>query len=106
MSFFECPTRVDLPAYEYSIQLDGITYILRFLYNDRMERWTISISNAAGVLLVGNVPVEVNYPLFDRYKVDGLPAGTLFAYDTKNTNEDPTRYDLGDRVRLYYQSAS
>lgn len=106
MSYFECPTRVDLPAYSYQVQLDGITFGLAFTYNDRMEKWMLSISDASGNLLVGEVPVQVNYPLFDRYKVAGLPAGTLFAYDTANTNTDPTRYELGDRVRLYYQSAA
>lgn len=106
MSLFECPTRVDLPAYGYQVQLDGITYGLNFTYNDRMSRWMISISDSSGNLLVGEVPVIVNYPLFDRYKVTGLPAGTLFAFDTANTNADPTRYELGDRVRLYYQSVA
>ena len=106
MTVYECPTFVDLPAYTYSIQLDGTTYQLTYTYNDRMSRWMISIADNAGNVLVGEVPVIVNYPLFDRYKVAGLPLGTLFAYDTLNTNADPTRYELGDRVRIYYQSAS
>ena len=106
MTLYECPTYVDLPAYTYSIQLDGVTFQLTFTYNDRMSRWMLSIADNAGNPLVGEVPVIVNYPMFDRYKVPGLPAGTLFAYDTLNTNTDPTRYELGDRVRLYYQSAS
>ncbi len=106
MSFFECPTRVDLPAYKYTVQLDGTVFQLTFTYNDRMSRWMISIADAAGVPLIAEVPVIVNYPLFDRYKVSGLPLGTLFAFDTQNTNTDPTRYEFGDRVRIYYQSAS
>jgi hypothetical protein len=105
-TLYECPTRVDLPAYTYSIQLDGSLFNLSFTYNDRMDRWMISIADTSGNILIGEVPVIVNYPLFDRYKVAGLPLGTLFAFDTANTNTDPTRYDLGDRVRLYYQSAA
>ena len=106
MTISECLTRVDLPAYNYIVQLDGVQFQLTFTYNDRMSKWFLAIADASGNPLVAEVPVQVNYPMFDRYKVAGLPAGTLFAFDTANTNTDPTRYELGDRVRLYYQSAS
>lgn len=106
MTLFECPTRVDISAYSYTIQLDGSVFQLTFTYNDRMSKWMISIADSAGNPLVGEIPVMVNYPLFNRYKVAGLPLGMLFAYDTANTNTDPTRYELGQRVRLYYQSVA
>lgn len=106
MATLELLTRRDLPAYEYTVQLEGITYELRFTFNDRMSKWMISILDVNANLLVGEVPVIVNYPIFDRYKVVGLPPGTIYAFDTANTNTDPGRYELGARVRIFYQEST
>ena len=106
MALLECPTRKDLPVYHYSISLDGVTYILYFKWNDRMSKWTLTLQDAGGTDLVTNIPLVANWPLFDRFKVTGLPPGSLFAYDSTLKNIDPGRYDLGDRVRLFYLEES
>jgi hypothetical protein len=105
MARLECPTRIDVPAYFYRILLEKASYTLSLNFNDRMGKWMISIGDEAGNQIVGNVPVIVNYPIFLRYKDVRLPMGTLWAWDSSNKNEDPGRYDLGDRVRLIYQEA-
>ena len=45
----ECPTRNDLPSYNYLIELDGVSYILAFTFNARMSdgagKWFVSIAD-------------------------------------------------------------
>jgi hypothetical protein len=106
MALLECPTRTDLPTYKYVIELDGTNYQLEFTFNPRVNndegRWFVSLSDQTGALLIAAVPVRATWPLFDRFKGRGGPPGTLFAFDTTGNNEDPGRFDLGDRVRLLY----
>jgi hypothetical protein len=102
----ECPTRNDIPAYFYRILLEKVSYTLWLNFNDRMGRWVIAIGDESGNQIVGNVPVVVGYPLFARYKDTRLPPGIIWAWDSANTNEDPGRYDLGDRVRLIYEESA
>jgi len=106
MASVELPTRRDLPAYNYRIDLDGTTYTLYFNYNDRMGKWMVAVGDEQGAVIIGYVPIIVNWPLFNRFKDDALPPGTLAAYDSANTNLDPGRFDLGERVRMVYEEAS
>lgn len=106
MAYLECPTRNDLPAYNYIITLEGTPYRLDFTWNARMNngvgKWMLQISDAQSNVIIGNVPVVATWPLFDRFKTKTLPPGTLFAFDSSGQNLDPGRFELGDRVRLFY----
>lgn len=106
MALLECPTRNDLPAYSYTIQLDGVTYTLSFNFNPRMGVWFISLGDGFGNPICASVPVTVMWPLFDRFVAVAIPPGRIFAYDTTNSNTDPGEFDLGDRVRILYDEAS
>lgn len=102
MAYLECPTRNDLPSYDYIISLDGVNYTLTYTFNIRMGKWFLSLGDQVGNVLVSQVPVVATWPLFDRFKDLTIPPGTVFAYDSSNTNTDPGRFDLGDRVRILY----
>jgi len=102
MALQELFTRKDLPAYYYTVALDGINYTISLKFNDRMNKWMITLGDSEGNDIVSNVPVVVNWPLFDRFRFDGIPPGTVYAYDTSGQNLDPERDELGDRVRLFY----
>lgn len=105
MVILEIPTRIDLPAYNEVVTLDGTPYQIDLQWNDRMSKWMILLSDAQGNELVGYVPIVSTWPLFNRFKFDGLPPGTLFAFDSSGQNIDPGRFDLGDRVKLCYLEA-
>lgn len=109
MAILELTTRVDLPAYSYVSTLDGTDYRLDYQFNDRMAegagKWTMSISDAQGNLLIGPQPLVADWPLFNRFKDPRLPLGTLSAFDTSGQTKDPGRFDLGDRVRMLYIEA-
>lgn len=105
----EIPTRNDLPSYEMSVPLDGVTYIVALYFNPRINdgqgKWFISLSDQNRNLLVGPVPVIVTWGLFDRFVDLVTLPGTIFAFDTSGQDIDPGQFDLGDRVRLYYIEA-
>ncbi len=108
MALLEVPTRNDLPAYKYVVQLDGVNYQLAYYFNPRVGlvgKWFVSLSDQVGNPIVGPVPVVATWPLFDRFKEEAVFPGTLFAFDTSGQNEDPGQFDLGDRVRMLYLEA-
>jgi hypothetical protein len=102
MAYLECPTRNDLPSFQYVITLEGTTYTFTFTFNARMGKWFFDLGDEINSSIVSQVPVIATWPLFDRFVERAIPPGTLFAYDSSNTNTDPGRFDLGDRVRIFY----
>ena len=106
MAWLEIPTRADIPAYQFSIQLESKTYVLGFTYNDLMQRWFLRIADSYNNTLVSQIPIAVNWPLLTRFKKSGLPPGKFLAYDTSGKGQEATKFDLGDRVRLYYREST
>jgi hypothetical protein len=102
MAIIECPTKNDLPAYQYVISLDGTNYTLTFTFNDRMGKWFLNLGDATNNPIINQVPIIASMPLFNRFVGAAIPPGTLFAFDTSGQDMDPGRFDLGDRVRLLY----
>jgi hypothetical protein len=108
MAIVEIPTRNDLPSYEMQVTLDSVVYTLQLYFNPRMAdgvgKWFITLADQNRNMLVGPVPVVVNWGLFDRFidQDGGSPPGTIFAFDTSGNNRDPGQFDLGDNVRLFY----
>lgn len=108
MAVVEIPTRNDLPVYQEQVTLDGVAYNMQFYFNQRINdnqgKWFVTLADQNNNMLVGPVPVVVNWPLFGRF-IDqdmGQPPGSIFAFDTSGQNLDPGQFDLGARVRLFY----
>lgn len=106
MATVQLPTRVSLPSYRYRIDLDGVTYVLDFIYNSRMEKWLVQVEDEEGNVLVAHVPIIVDWNLFGRFVQETMPSGIIAAYDSSGNQEDPGRFDLGARVKMVYQEAS
>lgn len=106
MALLEITTRVDLPAYEQAVKLDGTQYIIALYFNPRIDdnngKWMITLADQNRNMLVGPVPVVVGWPLFDRFVDLVTLPGTIFAFDTSGQDLDPGQFDLGNRVRLFY----
>lgn len=102
MSYIEAPTNNRLPAYQYTILFEGTTYTLSYTFNSRMNKWLVDLADSVGNQLASQVPVVSSWFLFNRFKALTVPPGTLFAFDTSGQDEDPGRFDLGDRVRMLY----
>lgn len=105
MSTVELPTRRGLPAYRYRIELDGTTYVLDYVYNERMAKWLVQVEDEEGNVLVAHVPIIVNWPILARFADQAMPDGDIAAYDSSGENQNPGRFDLGARVRMVYREA-
>lgn len=101
----EIPLDPELPAYEFTIDLDGRVYRLGFAWNARAGAWSMDLGTEAGEPLVMGLKVVANWPLLDRYADPRLPPGVLMSVDTSGDGIDPGRDDLGDRVRIVYLEA-
>lgn len=99
------PTRSDLPAYEFTIELEQRVYLFEFNWNDRMGRWLMYISKEDRTRLLDAIPVVINWPLNYRYVNPELPPGTLFAFDPTGSLVEPGRDDLGERVQIAYDES-
>lgn len=106
MALIEIPTRSDLKAYEFQIELDGAVYTLGFRYNERMDRWIMDISSAVGTELLNGVVLLTNIPLTDDYVIDGAPPGRFICEDRTGQNADAGRDDLGNNIRLLYEESA
>lgn len=106
MATLEIPVRNDLPAYQFTLELDGLVYSFTFTFNDRMGKWIMDIGDEQGDPIVQGLPVFADWPLLDRFKDTRLPPGLLIFVDTTGNKVDPTREDFGDRVvGMYIEEA-
>src|SRR5262245_60003859 len=95
------------PYYSQRTRLDGRDFLLSFAWNQREERWYLSIEDDVGDLLLAGLKLISNWPLLHAYQSDPrLPPGELVAFDlTEGGDETPPGFDdfaIGKRVELTY----
>jgi hypothetical protein len=103
------PTSPGVPYYVQKTRLDGRDYILRFSYNERIQRWYVGICDEEGTPLLLGLKLVANWPLLRHYRHDPrLPPGELMAVDLTNDGSPPTLNELGEgkRVELTYFEAT
>lgn len=98
----EIPLRNDLANFEFTIDLEDSTYRFSFLWNERTQLWSFSISEIDGTPIICGIPVFVEYQVLQRFKDIRLPPGFISFYDTSGKHLNPGRDDLGDRVKMIY----
>lgn len=96
---------------DYSIRttLDGKEYNFHFLWNQRVERWNLSIKDDADTLLVGSITLVSNWPLLRGYRADpNVPPGELLVLDASADKTPPGLGDfgVGRRCTLVYLTAT
>lgn len=106
MAYLQIPVRTDLPAYSFSITLEGVVYILSFEWNDRGSFWTMDIQDQDENYLVAGVRVVNNQDLLGRFRNTALPAGTFYLLDTTGKVDDPKVDNFGTVVLLFYREST
>jgi hypothetical protein len=106
MAIIQIPLRNDLDAYDFSIDLEGLTYNFEVEFNTRTGLWSMSIFDSDLNLLIAGVPMVVNSDLTSRFNRRSLPPGFLMLYDTSGKNVECTKSDFGSRCVLLYQEAA
>ena len=96
---------VNLPLYQkydynYSINLEGESYNLRFTYNQIMKLYTLSVSDQDGNKLISGVGLVPNYPILLDYNVSSLTGAIVMV---PNSEVDVEYYKLyPDQIHRYY----
>lgn len=86
--------------------LDDIELIFKIDWNERAQRFQMSIYDASENALAEGLCMNINTEILERFTIDGLPNGELMLYDTSKTNTEAGLNDLGDRCKLIYQTAT
>lgn len=98
------------PFQKQNVNLDGVEFILSLAYNQREERWYLSIADDEGALLIGGLKLQANWPLLWRHRYNTkLPLGEIMACDTTPDGEPPTLLELGEGKRCvltYFEAAT
>ena len=103
MSTLTIPIISGFDRFNFTTTLDETSYILRFSWNSREVRWSVSIYTAAAVAIVEGVAGVVDAPLFANFSDERLPGGYLMLQDTSGKRAPIDDKDqLGERVKLVY----
>lgn len=102
-TFFQLP--VDLPCFDSTITLGGVSFGLRLDWNGREDRWYLSLYDAAGAAVVRGRKVTPNVDMLRGVSWDNAPPGVLCFLARVGTDaalEAPGFKDLGRTVKLCY----
>lgn len=99
------PTLPDEPFYEQTSTFEGVNYGLVFRYNQREDRWYMTIQNETGTDLVRGIKlVTGGVFLTARYRTLGLPPGEFMVGAPLGQPTAPGFGELGEdrRCQLLY----
>lgn len=101
------PLRQDVPAFSYTVDLDGKAYQLSFMWNGRESLWHLGIATAAGAVVLLGLPLAVDFPLlFSMRSNKALPPGEFIVVDLEGSGGSPGRDNLGTRFEVLYYTAA
>lgn len=103
------PTSPGTPYFTQKTRLDGRDFILKFSYNQREERYYLSIYDEQEEPLLMGLKLVANWPLLRRYRWNpALPPGEIWVMDLTGEGTPPTLDELGEgrRCELTYLEAT
>lgn len=105
MAIKKIPVSFNSPDFNFQIELDLVVFGFRFIWNERTNRFSLSITTEEGVELVSGITVVTNWKLLARFKDSRLPLGQLFTADMTGGSTEPDPVTFGDTVLLCYNEA-
>jgi hypothetical protein len=106
MAIIEIPLTAAYDNYDFSVDLDGRSFLFEIAWNTRTLQWSLTIRNDENIVLIGAIPLLVNANLIGRFKLPALPQGILMLHDTSGANLEAVKDDLGVRCQLLYNEAA
>lgn len=97
----EIPTFTGEPLYRIRVTLDGREYLFEFDWNDREQRYYLSIGDIDETWIVRGMKLVSNWHLLRKCTNLIKPPGILMAVSLSD-DAPPTINDLGIRVKLMY----
>jgi hypothetical protein len=109
MSTLLVPTVPGTPFHVVKARLEGRDFLLHLSWNQREERWHLSIHDDEDTPILAGIKLVTNWPLLRHYHFDlRVPPGELMAADLTRDGS-PAALDelgIGKRVELtYFESA-
>lgn len=102
MSYINIPIDSQAASLEFTQDLEGVTYLFQFQWNQRMEVWIMNLMTEDRIDIVSGVPLLLGVALTARFADSRLPPGQFLLVDTSETNRKPERTEMGERVQLVY----
>lgn len=102
------PARINTleePFYRERVRLEGRDYVLDFGYNEREERWYLSILDDEEEPIAKGIKLITGWSLLYPYRYDDrCPPGEMTVADLTNDLTPPTLLELGEgkRCELLY----
>jgi hypothetical protein len=97
------PARINTlekPFYRQRTRLDGRDYVLDFAYNEREERWYLSIADDEEKPIATGIKLIANWSLLYPYRYDErCPTGEITVADRQGDGSPPTLLELGANKR-------
>lgn len=88
--------------YSYSVPLEGNSYVLKFLFIERLQDWVLTLSDSDGNVLVRNQRLTSQTVLFADYKLPNLSGGFYLEPLSTTSYVEGQKEKLKDFYRLYY----
>ena len=90
----------DVPFYSYSASLEGESYLLKFVFNERSRLYYLSLYNSDGDPLFLGVAVIPGYPIGLDYAINGL-SGFFWLEQKGELQAEPYKL-FPDKLSEYY----
>jgi hypothetical protein len=103
------PVLLDAAYSAQRTRLDGRDYLLEFAFNEREDRWYLSISDDESAPIITGLKLITGLPLLRFYRADPrVPPGELIAMTLSQDESPPAFSDFGAgrRVELTYFDAA
>lgn len=106
MAYLLIPVRTDIPAYDFSLALEGVNYYFSFEWNERGQFWTMDILDQDQNYLVAGVRMVSGIDLLSRFKNTKLPPGIFILNDTSSKGRDPSFFNFGTEIIMFYREST
>ena len=90
----------DSPIYEYSVSLEGNSYIIEMIYNERSSLYFMSLYDADRNPIVLSAALVPGYPIMFDYALPNLTG--FFLLIQKGTLESEPYKEFPDKLKQYY----
>lgn len=96
------PVRSNVGSLNFTVDLEGTVYSMEFNYNSRDQRFYMNIRSEELVDVLTGVPVVLGTLLTDRFKLETLPPGSIFGFNSSDEFVEATLLSFGANYLLQY----
>ena len=103
MPAFNLDLPQNVPTFEQRTELDGVDYVFRFVFSERRQVWTFSMTGPDDEQVIGGQTIQLGVNFLRRSTAVVKPPGLLFAFSNDIEDRTPPGLgELGTRVDLVY----